>query len=183
MKKENNYWHLTLSFLLGCLICFFCSQFKYFKIDTQINVIGTLLSIITALIGFYIAISIQKKHTKTQNQYSFIQAKLDSLWSEFNVFSQIFNYDDKIEIGALTKFTKDAYLSISFLKNIYASFDLKIGKLSLLEKNIEKFEEFICSLPISENIYSTTDNETIISSHILSISKSFSDILKEIHNY
>ena len=162
MKKENNYWHLTLSFLLGCLICFFCSQFKNFKIDTHINVIGTLLSIITALIGFYIAISIQKKHTKTQNQYSFIQPKLDSLWSEFNVISRI---------------------SISFLKNIYASFDLKIGKLSLLEKNIEKFEEFICSLPISENIYSTTDNETIISSHILSISKSFSDILKEIHNY
>ena len=57
--------------------------------------------VITALVGFYIAISIQKKINKSQNQYSFIQTKLDALWSEFNNFSQILNFDNKIEIVVL----------------------------------------------------------------------------------
>lgn len=182
MKKENNYWYLILSFLSGSLISFILSQFTFFNIDSEINVVETLISLITAVIGLYIAISIQKKITRGQNQYSYIQVKLDNLWSNFNVFSQIFNYDDKIELSVLTKFTKDSYQSISFLKNIYSAYDLNDNCLKELENSIEQFETFICSLPVSSNIYSLTNKEIEINTFVILISKCLSDILKEIHN-
>lgn len=182
MKKENNYWFLSLSFLLGALFCYSFTQYEYFLINTEINAIETFMSVITALVGFYIAISIQKKITRSQNQYSFIQSKLDTLWSEFNNFSQILNFDNNIELIVLTKFTKDSYQSISFLKNIYAAYDLKDNSLTNLEKNIEEFEKYICALPISDNVYSILENKTEINNQILSISKSFRVILKEINN-
>ncbi len=182
MKKENNYWFLTLSFLSGALICYSLTQYEYFLINTEINVIEAFMSVITALVGFYIAISIQKKINKSQNQYSFIQTKLDALWSEFNNFSQILNFDNKIEIVVLTKFTKGSYQSISFLKNIYAAYDLKDDSLTSLEKNIEDFEKFICNLPISDNVYSILEKKDEIDNQILSISKSFRIILKEMNN-
>ena len=182
MKKESNYWYLALSFLSGSLISFVLTQFEYFKIDPQINVVETLISIITAVIGLYIAISIQKKITKSQNQYSYIQLKLDNLWSSFNVFAQLFNYDDKIELSVLTKFNKDCYQSISFLKSIYSAYELDDNCLIELENNIEQFETFICSLPVSSNIYSLIGKEVEINISIISISKCFSTILKEIHN-
>ncbi len=182
MKKENNYWYLVLSFLLGSLISFFLTQFEYFKIDPQINVVETLISIITAVIGLYIAISIQNKITKNQNKYSYIQLKLDNLWSNFNVFAQLFNYDDKIELSVLTKFTKDSYQSISFLKNIYSAYELEDNCLIELESNIEQFERLICSLSVSSNVYSLIGKELEINTNIISISKCFSAILKEIHN-
>lgn len=182
MKKENNYWYFVLIFLLGSLISFFLSQFEYFKIDPQINVVETLISIMTAIIGLYIAISIQKKITKNQNQYSYIQLKLDDLWCTFNVFSQLFNYDNKIELPVITKFTKDSYQSISFLKNIYSAYELNDINLTELESNIDQFENFICSLPVSSNIYSLIGKENEINSFVISISKRFSIILKEVHN-
>ncbi len=109
MKKENNWWYISFSFIIGVLICYFLTQFNYFLIDTKINVIETLLSIIVALIGFYIAISIQKIFIKNQNQYSFIISKLDELWKEYNKYSQIIIINNELELKTLSRFNKNFY--------------------------------------------------------------------------
>ena len=178
MKKGNNILAGILWFLAGSLVCYITLQFSFFEIDYEFKVVETLVSIGTAIIALYIAITIQRKLTKNQNQYTYIERKIDTLWASFNNFSLSVVFSDNIEVDSVSKYTKEARHSISFVKNIFSSYDLKNECISVLEKNIDDFEEYILKLPIAENIISLSDKKTDIQSKVLEINQSFSAILK-----
>lgn len=182
MKKGNNFWVITIAFLGGTLVCYILVQFHYFNINTEVNVIETILSIGTAIIGLYIADSIQKRLTKTQNMYSFVEGKLDVIWEGFIKFSQKIMYNDIVEVNEINKYVKEASHSLGFLKSILASYKIGDDCVSALESEIEALEEFIYSLPISNNIITVGGGRAEIETRMLSINKCFSDLLKLIHN-
>ncbi len=182
MKKGNKVWPSLLWFLAGSLTCYITLQFSLFDIDAKLNVPETLLSIGTAVIGLYIANTIQKRLTKNQNQYTYVEGKLDGIWSGFNSFSQAFIYGDSIEVNNLNKYSKEAIHSIGFVKNILASYDLNIDCVSELEKHLEEFEAYILTLPIAANVITISQNKSEIESRIVDINQCFSKVLKLIHD-
>jgi hypothetical protein len=182
MKKGINWWAGSLWFITGSLTCYIFLQFSLFKLDFEIKVVDTLISIGTAIIALYIAISIQKRMTKNQNQYTYVEKKVDTLWSSFNTFSQSVLFNDNIEVSMVSKYSKEALHTVSFVKNIFASYDLKIDCIADLEVKIEGFETFIFALPISNNIISYSGHKADVERNIHEINQSFSKVLKFIQN-
>jgi hypothetical protein len=182
MKKDSKVWYSLLWFLAGSLTCYIALQFTLFDIDAKLNVPETLLSIGTAIIGLYIANTIQKRLTKNQNQYTYVEGKLDGIWAGFNSFSQTLIYGNSIEVNNVNKYSKEAIHSIGFVKNILTSYELDISCVSELEKQLEAFEAYILTLPITTNVISINQNKADIESKIVSINQCFSKVLKLIHN-
>lgn len=182
MKKDSKVWYSLLWFLAGSLTCYIALQFTFFDIDAKLNVPETLLSIGTAIIGLYIANTIQKRLTKNQNQYTYVESKLDGIWAGFNSFSQTLIYGNSIEVNNVNKYSKEAIHSIGFVKNILTSYELDISCVSELEQQLEAFEEYILTLPITTNVISISKNKEDIESKIVIINQCFSQVLKLIHN-
>lgn len=182
MKRGANVWWILIFFLGGALTCYIALQYKYFEIDAKLNIPETLISIGTAAIGLYIANTIQKRLTKNQNQYTYVEGKLDDIWSAFNSFSQNILYNDNIEVSAFSKYYKEAIHSIGFVKNILISYELNIASILELEKELENFEAFVLTLPIEFNVISTMESKKAIEANIISINQSLSKVLKLIQN-
>ncbi len=182
MKKENSIWLHIVWFLSGSLTCYIGLQFSIFEIDNKFNVPETIISIGTAAIGLYIANTIQKRLTKNQNQYTYVEGKLDIIWSGFNSFSQTLIYGNSIEVSNVNRYSKEAIHSIGFVKNILSSYDLDTALVSDLENELEQFESYILSLPISVNIISLNQNKADIEAKIVSINHCFSKVLKLIQS-
>lgn len=182
MKKGNNFWINLIWFLAGSLTCYIALQFTFFEIDAKFNIPETLISIGTAAIGLYIANTIQKRLTKNQNQYTYVEGKLDAIWAGFNNFSQGVLYSDRIEVNVLSKYSKEAIHSIGFIKNILTSYELNVTCVSELETELENFEAYLLTLPISANIISTILNKTDVEGKIVILNQCFAKVLKLIHN-
>jgi hypothetical protein len=182
MKKEINWWVGLLGFIAGSLICYIALQFSLFEIDFEIKVVESLISIGTAIIALYIAISIQRRLAKNQNQYTYVEKKIDNLWSNFNAFSQSISFNDNIEVSVVSKYSKEALHTISFVKDIFSSYELNLDCITNLETKIDDFDKYILALPINDNIISLSENKSIIDAKIHDINQSFSIVLKFIQN-
>ncbi len=182
MKKGINWWVGLLWFIAGSLTCYITLQFSLFKIDFEIKVVESLISIGTAIIALYIAISIQRRLAKNQNQYTYVEKKIDNLWSNFNTFSQSISFNDNIEVSVVSKYSKEALHTISFVKDIFSSYDFKIECVTDLETKIEILDTYILTLPILDNIISISENKSEIAAKIHDVNQSFSSILKFIQS-
>lgn len=182
MKKGINWWVGLLWFIAGSLTCYITLQFSLFKIDFEIKVVESLISIGTAIIALYIAISIQRRLTRNQNQYTYVEKKIDNLWSNFNTFSQSISFNDNIEVSVVSKYSKEALHTISFVKDIFSSYDFKIECVTDLETKIEILDTYILTLPILDNIISISENKSEIAAKIHDVNQSFSIVLKFIQN-
>lgn len=176
--RNGNKWLLFISFLFGCLVSYITLQFSLFLVNLEINVVETLFSIGTILIGIYIAHTIQKNINKGQNQYSYIGGKLDSLWMEFINFSKNISYSSNVEISTITSYFKDASPDIDFLKSVFESFGIKPDCIQNLENKMEEFEEYLTNLPSIDNVIQTDNIKTEINSKILEINICFKNILR-----
>lgn len=174
-------WQYVAVFLLGSLVCYVTLQFNYFQIDTEINISELLTNGITAAIGLYIAVNLQRNINRNQNQHNFIVAKLDKLWERFNEFNNILTYDDKIELSTFKTFTKDINSSVDFLKNVFTAFQLESNNIETLDKDIDTLFELLESFTIIENVIQL-ENKTEMNTQVLKINQTFSSILSVIQN-
>lgn len=179
MKWESSILYL-ISFLGGVLVCFCSLQFAFFEIKKEIDLPNLILSIITVLIGLFIAVTIQKRIAKSQNQHSYLVNKLDTIWASFNLFSDKLLNDKKVNVSDIRNFMKDVIRPTVFMKSLFNSFEIDKECICTLEKKLEKFEEKISNYSASENVISTIGHERIIEKDVLKINKHFSLVLKEI---
>ena len=100
MKWANNII-IAISFFVGVLVCYFSLQITYFQIKKELDVPNMIVSIITLLIGLFIAITIQKRVTKNQNSHSYLITKIDKQWNSFNEISENISISGKIDISTL----------------------------------------------------------------------------------
>src|ERR1700730_4262461 len=118
MKKGKGFWKFVVFFLAGCLFSYITLQWKFFKINLDVHVPELLATLLAAMVGLYIADTIQRRMAKNQNQYTYLGGKLDVLWSSFNKYADSFNFATSIDLPFVNHFNKEAIISIGFLKNI-----------------------------------------------------------------
>lgn len=180
--RLGNKWLAALSFLIGVLVCYTSLQFELFDVNLELNVVETIIAIGTAVIGIYIAHTIQRNVNKNQNQYSYIEDKLDYLWTEFIKFSKIFTYGDNVDLVTVNKYFKDSIPVIDLVKSIFESFEFDNKCLCNLEKNTDAFEEYLTNLPSTDNVIDFKDKKKEIEAKILVINKCFKDLLRELNS-
>lgn len=182
MKKGINTFIILLSFFGGSLITYFTLQFSYFKINSELNVVKTLLSIITALISLYIAISIKKKNNRNQSLHSIVQTKMDNIWNEFSAFNRLLHNQNTIQLKIATKTFKSLYQELENIKIIFSTFNINHTCIDALEKSMEDFDNLITGdLPISNNMIILYNNETVIKEKSTIIHKYIVNALKKVN--
>jgi hypothetical protein len=182
MKSGNSFWIIILAFLFGVLTCYISLQFEYFDINTEINVIEMLIAIGTAIIGVFIAITIQKKLNHGQNNYSLIKDKIDNYWVSFNSFSTELKFNTQLELSKMTLFMKDSYSSSSIIESIFDSFNYNKQHLTKIEKSIDALEKTL-NTPIKNNFIDLTIVRTEINKDVNKINMCFIDLLKQVSSF
>lgn len=179
---KSNIWGYSIAFVAGSLICYMALQFKLLEIKKEVDLPNLLASIGTACVGLYIAHTIQKRINKNQNQYSYIEAKIDSVWTQFNSFSFSLTYSNKVEVREISKISKKYIHPIEFIEKIFASFELDVQNLKKLETDLESLENVLSAITPTNNIIDYTQDKQAIESALLIIHQDFSAILKQIQN-
>lgn len=153
MKNENNIWVLIIYLLIGALFSYAFCQHSLLIIDPKVNVVTSLISISTAAIGLYLAISLKKIQNKSSNLHSYLQPKLDLVWNLFLNLSHKLSLNDQIELTELNKSIKEITQDIVPLKKMFESFGIQDLCIDKLETKIENLEQFLVdSCDIKDNI-------------------------------
>lgn len=179
MKWENKIW-IFVSFFIGVLISYLSLQFSYFSVKKELDIPNIIISVITLLIGLFIAVTLQKKVNKGQNQHSYLTSKLDLQWNYFNDFSEKLLYDDKVDLPSIKIFIKKVIHPTSFLKKIFASFNLDDNCVFDLELKLEQLETKLSNSPATDNVVDLKNNKVEVENEIIEINNSFAIVLKQI---
>ncbi|MBL7914577.1 MAG: hypothetical protein JNL49_05975 [Bacteroidia bacterium] len=186
MKKGNNIYFIIISFILGIFSNYIITQFKYFKVDLEVNLVETVISLITAVVGIYIATSLNKFHTRSVNLHNYLQPKLDSIWISFTNFNSQLVSKDFIEISEIARITKEFDLNIEPLKQMFSSFNLNHECLNAIEVEIESLVKFITDNPkinpISKNIVNYSASSSEIKRRTNLVNEKFALAIKNINN-
>jgi hypothetical protein len=183
MKRKNNNWLNLVFILIGALISYVLCQFTYLEIDKKVNISNSLISLITASIALYLAISLKKIQTKSLNLHNYLQPKLDVVWKFFLTLSHNLSLSDNIELKEVTKSIKEILQNITPLKKMFQTFDLKSCSIHDLETAIEKLEVFLVDeCDINENIISYSTKKEILRIKLDEIHTLFVVSLKSINN-
>jgi len=148
-KKGNNLLVAFVFFLIGAAVSYLASQYQYLDIKKEFNIVETLLSIGTIGIGLYIAIVLDKNKIKSQNFYTYVEKKYDTLWEEFIQFSQVLELSRNVEISETSKQFKSITKKINPLIKVVEYFEYDSSCLISLEKKIDDLESYISN---NENI-------------------------------
>ncbi|MCW3071123.1 MAG: hypothetical protein JWO44_1013 [Bacteroidetes bacterium] len=182
MKGKNSIWLNLVFLLLGAWFSYIFCQYKYLEIDTKINISTSLISITTAMIALYLAISLKKNQTQTSNLHNYLQPKLDIAWKLFLNISHELSLKDQIELSEVTKSIKEINQNITPLKKTFSSFGLDIQSIEVLETAIENLENFLVDeCPIENNIIKLSDKKTDIVAKLDLTHTFFANALKAIN--
>lgn len=177
--KISKYFLSMLWFFIGALISYMLSQFSYFNVNTEINIVETIIAAISIIIGLYIAITIQKRYNRNQNLYTYLVGRLDSIWSDFNAFSNQVDATDQIELNRVNKVLKDLQKRNSDLNNLLIQLGSINNQFETLSEILRK--TFEGSL-IKDNIVYYDANKETISGINKSITDNLADIFNQINN-
>ena len=178
MKVKNDYIILTITALVGSLIGYTASQYRFFNVDTSINVIETIIALITIVIGLYIASSLQKRFNQNQNLYNYLITRFDTLWNDFNSLNDQVEASDKIEISRVTKIIRDFQRRNNEFKKLLDQLDSIDNNLTnLIEKYLSLFETSL----IRDNVSYYDGNKEQIAEQAKKITAEFVTIYKSIN--
>jgi len=163
MKKENSIIIPVLAFIFGFATCYIATQYSYFNINTELNVVETLLSIITALIGLYIAISIQKKNNRSQSLHNLLQSKMDSFLKNYSTFENTFTSQSTLSLNIATRSIKTINQEINGLKALFKSFSVSCACIDTIEQSIDDLDELLTgNTPIVNNAIQLSSKKSAI---------------------
>lgn len=163
MKKEINFIVLAIVFTLGFTIGYVSTQYSYFKVSLELNVIETFLSFMTAIIGLFIAISIQNKTNRNQSLHNLLQAKMDSFCKNYYSFELVYASQKTLSLKIAIKSIKTINQDINGLKSLFKSFSLSNNCIDSLEKSIDDLDNLLTGdLRIVNNIIQLSSNTSKI---------------------
>jgi hypothetical protein len=183
LKKGNKILIGFVCFFIGCIISYSFSQYVFFNITYDFNVVELLLSLLTVGIGFYIAFVLEKNRNKSQNFYQYVESKYDLLWRDFIQFSDVLESSDFIELKETSKWFKTLYRKLTPLIKIFESFKYDKDCLTKIEEKLEELDEFISNNDNIENqILNLTPDNTIIIDKLNAINELFASSFKDLSN-
>ncbi len=141
--QKSNWFYLALAFLAGALLSYLLSQYQFLDIDSSVNVSDLLLATITAIIGLYIANTLQKKHNRNQNLYEYLMSTLNRLVSGFESLSSTLIMSNNIDLNEVIKTLKSTQKQIDSLKRTLLSHNIDNSCLDELEYYLEYLEDLL----------------------------------------
>ena len=182
MKRKNDNWLNIVFLFIGAFLSYILCQYNFLEIDTKVNVSSSLISITTATIALYLAISLKRNQTKSSNLHSYLQPKLDVLWKLFLNLSHQISLNDNVELNEITKSIKEIYQNITPLKKMFKIFDLNDNSIDNLETEIENLEKFLVDdCELNQNIISYSSKKDELRSKLDNIHSLFGASLKAIN--
>lgn len=178
MNRKFSVSMVFAAFLTGVFVCYLTLQINFFEIKKELDVPNLVLSMLTLLVGVYIADTLQKRANQNQNQHSYLIGKIDSLWVNFNNFSESLYYNTKIESSNLVKLNTEVVRDVPHLKSIFDSFGIGDNHICDLEEHLDSLEKFISNIPAIENVIDYEKDKDKINGYIAKINACFSKILK-----
>ena len=176
MRKGNNIFILALVFILGFGAAYFLIQFSYFDMDMSINVIDTLLSIATALIGLYIAVSIQKKNSRNQSLHDLLQSNLTSLLVDFSKFEKKLSVQSSMQLNVATSSIKSLYQELVRMRSLFNSFSRDCGCIDIIEEKLDQLDDILTgSTQVVNNSIQINHNKQLILSKTNEVTVSITD--------
>jgi hypothetical protein len=180
-KKGNSLLVAFVFFLIGAAVSYIFSQYQYLDIKKELSVVDTLLSIGTIGIGLYIAFVLDKNKVKSQNLYTYIEKKYDSLWEEFIQFSQVLELSRNIEISQTSKQFKSISKKISPLIKVVEYFGNDCSCLVALESKIDELESYISNNSnIENNIIDLSANREELDQKLIQVNELFAQTFKDL---
>ncbi len=178
--KNKEFHSRLLFFILGAILCYISTQYKFFNINLEINVVEFSLSALTLLLGLYIADVIQKKQTKNQNIYSFLESKINDIWLSHSNFILLLK-EPKIDLNSVVGYHKDLTRKISFLSTLFSSFELDNNLVSILEISVDDIETLLTSQKMTHNVVNLENIHPEINDLVLKADASLKDIFLCLH--
>jgi hypothetical protein len=108
INKQINFYAI-LSFLFGLLICYISTQYKYFNINTEVNVIGCILSVLTIFVGIWIAIAIPKSQNRAKGVYDTVQNDLMYAFKDYLALKGKLSIDTNITVAEANSLFKKLF--------------------------------------------------------------------------
>ncbi|MEM6525588.1 MAG: hypothetical protein AAF693_17440 [Bacteroidota bacterium] len=183
LKKGNNALIVFLSFTTGAILSYIASQYHYFKIKTEFNVIELLLSLATIVIGLYIALILQKNRNRSQNFYKYVEGKYDVLWEEFIQFSSVLELSTNVELKEISRWFKVINQKLTPLIKVFDSFDYDASCLTKIEEGIDELEDFLSeNSNIQDQILDLSVDKAEIIKKLTAINELFAKSFKDLNN-
>lgn len=173
---------LVISFLIGNLTCYISLQYRLLKIDTEINVPNFILSIITLILGYYIATSIQRRTNKRVQVDSYLIGEILATWKNFQQkYCDKFSTESIIEPELIRGYITEILNRFDDLKNTCSILNINIKEFSLFCEEMENLEEMLSGLDKEDNKTHIPENaKTRIKSKISTIKSSFDRFISKL---
>jgi hypothetical protein len=140
--KNIDVTHL-ISFVVGVLICYFLAKVDFLDIDYKVNVITSLNSLLTIMVGLYISSTLKKNQSKSANIHNYLYNNLELSMSRFRSLSQELKHKDQLKMSIITSSIKSIHNSLNQLKNYYSTFDLSLESIGKIESTINSLNELL----------------------------------------
>lgn len=177
--KKNEALKLLGAALLGSLITYLTCQFSYFEINWELDVPNLVLSLLSLVVGVWIAIELQGKMGKSQNNHSFLVQKLDIIWNEFDLWCQRIEIDGRVKRDDYTNFKLKIENPSEHLKSIFGALELEQDCIAQLSNRLSELNVWLENNTIQDNVI-IIDNLADFRKEINETTTYFVTILKEI---
>jgi len=152
MKKGSVILLSITCFVVGSVLSYIASQYKFLEINKEVSVFDIAISVLGLVIGFYIAVTMERQKSRGQNFYSYVEGKFDMLWQDFIKLSETLDYSSNIELIEISKSFKEIYKKITPLKTIFIASDYNEDCIITIENKISAFDEYITGLKSQNNV-------------------------------
>lgn len=156
MKEGNNWWFTILIFFAGVASCYFCIQFHLLKINYELKVIDTTISLGTVIVGLYLGITINSRFSNKEHHINFIGPKIEDVWVKTAEINSLLTDNSKIDNKSISKKIKEANAAIAKLNNIFKTFQYNANCVDNLDTAIDELEKKLYSAPITNDIIDYT---------------------------
>lgn len=181
MARASKYFIYAIWFFSGVFICYWFSQISYLEIDKSINIPETILTIISLLVGLFIALTLQSKLNRNQNFYGYVISKFDSLWEDYSKFYTLIDSSNQIPLANVNKFTKNFQQRIDILKQLVITFGLGDIAIKKIEDEFDKFEDILSNRSFyNQNIVFYDTRKVELQAINLNLNKAFLAVYSQI---
>ncbi|MGL5894282.1 MAG: hypothetical protein ACRCZM_06680, partial [Bacteroidales bacterium] len=156
MRNKRDYYALLISFLFGIFVCYVSLQYRYFQIDSKVNIVTSLLSILGIVVGLYIASTLRRQVNSNANRYNFIMPHFFELLNAFRELKKKLRNQKSIKLPILTTSIRNIQLTRQSTFTLLADFKIDNRILKDLEEEIDQLNNLIEDLDIKNNIYDLT---------------------------
>lgn len=181
-KNARTVFLCLFAFIIGAVTSYIACQYEYFEIITEISLLDVVVSSLGLLIGFYIAVVLEKQKSQSQNFYTYVENKFDSLWQDFISLNGNLDHNSNIDISSLSAAFKSIDQKIGPLKKIFSASGYDVTCISNIETKIDDLEVYLNSQSAMHNIINLDQIRTDLTDRLDKINETFANSYRALNS-